>query len=312
MSTIRSSEDGTHIIADPRPSNVHPESMKALVGSAKAISNARLMALGIDPAQRAAAEQKRKSCWGLREGEVCYPPYHSSDAGSRRCPADRVREVAERLGFLLDRCFSDEVNWRDGGRIGPRLFASFQLKDEVSIVRNKTRCSLARAVEEAHEIAADPRALNSLWHGTTGLGKTHLQLAVFFTALENGYRLVYTYDQEMLRIAEGLRSFNEDVRKVAEAKRDTLLRVDAIFYNDLAMDKNPTERPGRPLLTGLLHEILEYGSGRFHATTNQTPQELEKPGDVGPRVISRILAAHRGRAPSLLFFQGDDQRMSWY
>lgn len=320
MREIRNDEDGTHLFAETRPSMVHPSKADKLVLEFTQITGIgtadteHLIALGLDPAALLEATKRQPGfeCWGLRAGETCYRTYHTDGLTSRTCPVVKVRAVAKDLEFLLDRCLPEDVDWRtDGQPLGMRLFRSFKHKPDVFVLRDKQRHSLELAVKEARAIGQDPRRHSSIWHGTTGLGKTHLQLAAFFTALEAGYRLVFTNDLELVRIIEGLRSFDEGLRKAAEAKKDLLLRAEAIFYNDLATDTPDRERPGRPWLANLLLEVLEYGAGRIHVTSNLAPAQFLDNKDTGPRVASRMLAAHRGRAPSVLLFAGEDQRTSW-
>lgn len=135
-----------------------------------------------------------------------------------------------------------------------------------------------------------------LFQGATGLGKTHLSLAIASTAIEKGYGVIYGSVQELMNKIE-----NEHFGR-EQAKHDTrrlLIDCDLLILDDLG-----TEFITQFTVSALYHIINSrlLGNKPTIISTNLTLNELEE--KYSERIVSRIAGNYR-----MLKFVGNDIRM---
>lgn len=253
-------------------------------------------------------------CWATQGDEVCENGWHSQGATreqgtARRCPAATIRMRAEALGDLVDRCMPKGEDWRDGKPISPRLRAKLR-RCNVWAVERGARIELREVIERAADFGAKLDR-HGLWTGHSGLGKTHLQLLVYFGALERGFSAFWMDDPTARRLVTERRSYDIGERERAEQRWRQLLRAQLICWSDMASDKVPPrfDQPGRPLLESAMWELMECGRAKILASSNEPVERLAEHGDVGARVISRLAGAVCGAPALVLHFEGDDQRL---
>lgn len=138
---------------------------------------------------------------------------------------------------------------------------------------------------------------NLLFLGKTGLGKTHLSLAIARTVLEKGYGVIYNSVQDLLGQAERER-FGRAPEGAPENILETAMACDLLILDDLGTEFSS------PFNLSAINQLV---SGRLLAgrptviNTNLSLKELEE--RYQPRVTSRILGNY-----SLREFLGNDVR----
>ena len=132
-----------------------------------------------------------------------------------------------------------------------------------------------------------------LMTGATGLGKTHLSLAIAAKVLEKGYTVIYGSSPELLHTLER-EHFGRDDKDTMSA----LTNCDLLIYDDLGAE------PDKPLYLSLLYEIVNSRICRGLPTivsTNYSTQELRS--HYPDKICSRLLSFR------LMAFVGSDIRM---
>lgn len=244
--------------------------------------------------------EQRRPCWALTQpGPICTGSMHSDGKESWPCRALRVRLEQARLKKLLTEC---KVPSSYDGPISPILAMSYEHDRPLRVERWDTRSEvpLSEMIALAHAEATEVMLKNALLHGPTGTGKTHIELLIYFTALECGVDAVWIDDKELRPLVADLASFDEEIKRAAETRWSLLCRRKVIFYSDLGLDDDPPResKPSHPLLAGHLWKLLEEGTACVRATTNLPPRRAEgddrrigslsEHPDVGPRVLSRL------------------------
>ena len=131
-------------------------------------------------------------------------------------------------------------------------------------------------------------------HGKTGLGKTHLSLAIAMAAVEKGYGVVYGSVQTLLGKLEKER-FDKSSADHGEAE-ESLLGCDLLVLDDLGTEVSTS------FTLAWVYSIINTRLMRNLPTiisTNLTPEELEA------RYAERITSRITGCYVSLAFFGRD-------
>lgn len=131
-----------------------------------------------------------------------------------------------------------------------------------------------------------------LMSGATGLGKTHLSLAIAARLLEKGYSVIYGSSPELLRILE-----REYFGKSDKDTMSALVGCDLFILDDLGAEME------KPLYDSLLYEIINSRVSRglpMIVSTNYSTTELQK--HYPDKICSRLLSFH------LMPFFGNDIR----
>ena len=132
-----------------------------------------------------------------------------------------------------------------------------------------------------------------LMSGATGLGKTHLSLAIAARVIDHGFSVIYGSSPELMRILE-----REYYGKSDNDTMSALTGCDLLILDDLGAEVD------KPLDSSLLYEIINGRVSRglpMIVSTNYSPGELGK--HYQDKICSRLLSFH------LMPFYGNDIRM---
>ena len=142
----------------------------------------------------------------------------------------------------------------------------------------------------ASDFSADSDSI--LMNGGTGLGKTHLSLAIAEAAIEKGHSVIYGSCPEFLRTLE-----REHFGRSAEDTMPSLTRCDLLILDDLGAETD------KPLYTSLLYELINSRISRCLPTiisSNLDVNELKQ--RYHDRIWSRLFSME------VLMFVGNDVR----
>lgn len=158
-------------------------------------------------------------------------------------------------------------------------------------IRATMKRNFAECVEYAESFDGSGRGL--LMSGATGLGKTHLSLAVANRVIERGYSVIYGSAPELLRMLD-----NEQFGRSNGDTMSLLTGCDLLILDDLGAE-NSTERN-----TSQLYEIINARMNRgipLIVSTNLTLPQLR--ARYQDRICSRLLSLNA------LMFCGTDNRL---
>lgn len=162
-----------------------------------------------------------------------------------------------------------------------------------TVVREEMREILSRCKTYAQEFS--PASESLFFVGRTGLGKTHLSLAIAQTVIQKGYGVVYGTAQNLLSKLEKERfgqAENQDTESL-------LLDCDLLILDDLGTEYTTN------YIVSAVYNIINTRMLRGRATiinTNLPITQLEK--KYTDRVVSRILGNY-----TVFHFQGNDLRI---
>lgn len=216
------------------------------------------------------------------------PPYtckECRDTGyvqGRRCTC---------LTNLAARYEAEEFN--AAAHIEPQTFETFHLR----YYEGAARKTMGEILDSCRAYAEQfqPHAASLLMMGETGLGKTHLSLAIASRVMERGFSAVYVSSPDLFRKLQ-----NEYYGK-GEPGADTmtvLLDTDLVILDDLGAEI------GSQFNTSALYNIVNSRLNAGRATiisTNLPPRELE--ARYGARIASRLLTMYK-----CFYFVGRDVR----
>ena len=145
------------------------------------------------------------------------------------------------------------------------------------------------------EYAADfsRRSPSLLLYGKTGLGKTHLSLAIAGKAVEEGYGVIYSSAQNLFNKLE-----KDKFGKADANTEETILDCDLLIIDDLGAEFTTQ------FTVSALYNIVnsrELEGKPTIISTNLMPEQLTKA--YGERIASRILSNY-----VMLYFDGSDIR----
>lgn len=136
-----------------------------------------------------------------------------------------------------------------------------------------------------------------LMHGLTGLGKTHLSLAIAFKIIEKGYTALYETSSQIIRNML-TNKFSLKDNKNEDSYVSLITKTDLLILDDLGCEFSSQ------LNKSAIFEIINLRTSLNRPiiiNTNYTPEELEK--IYGERVISRIFSTLK-----IISFKGSDNR----
>lgn len=108
---------------------------------------------------------------------------------------------------------------------------------------------------------------NALFIGGTGLGKTHLAIALGLTACQKGYSVLFTTAMDMVNQLQAAQSDATLVKKLRHYARPQVLVLDELGYL-------PIDKQGADLIFQVVSQRYERGS--IILTTNRAPKEWTK------------------------------------
>ena len=137
------------------------------------------------------------------------------------------------------------------------------------------------------------RSPSLLLYGKTGLGKTHLSLAIAGNAVEEGYGVIYSSAQNLFNKLE-----KDKFGKADANTEEAILDCDLLIIDDLGAEFTTQ------FTVSALYNIVnsrELESKPTIISTNLMPEQLTK--SYGERIASRILSNY-----VMLYFDGSDIR----
>ena len=141
----------------------------------------------------------------------------------------------------------------------------------------------------------NPKADSLLMFGRTGLGKTHLSLAIANTVLEKGYSVIYDSVINILRNIEREHFSREHSSEMIDLIMDT----DLLILDDLGTEYETQ------FYNATIYNIVNTRLNSSKPTIISTNLDFAGINSkYGERVVSRIVAAY-----TCLEFQGDDVRL---
>ncbi len=192
---------------------------------------------------------------------------------------------------LCGKLAADELNKTANLKLSS--FDSFRLV----YYQNEDYQIMKRILEFTQQYAAtfQPHSESILMFGKTGLGKTHLSLAIANAVLEKGYSVVYDSAINILRKVEKEHFSREHSSEMI----DLILNAELLILDDLGTEFES------PFYNSVIYNIVNTRYNKGIPTiinTNLSFEGIEKKYD--ERVVSRIHSVYK-----CLQFSGEDVRM---
>ncbi len=232
----------------------------------------------------------------------------------RDCRLNLYRAERKRLAAQLALCGYPEHEDEIQAPIGPALWASIDPKRKVANLRDEMK----RASEYKR------RGWQSAGHlaliGSTGVVKSHLIFALYFSALWDGVVGLYLTMSDLRQASKELDSHNERVSHDAEYRIKGWQKRKLLVFDDLGdrlTDQRMSREPGSTKAAALLLDVLNGHSGKRMFAANLDSDGLAEHPDIGARAVSRLFGDHRVETKDkrvdmqpcmILSLYGDDQR----
>ena len=165
------------------------------------------------------------------------------------------------------------------GRIGPEMlrrmtFESFDVRGNNP--SSSQRASLEAAFKAAKNFAADPDGWLSLF-GDTGVGKTHLAVAIAVERVKKGHQVFFTFVPELL---DYLRyTYTPDSRVTYDSVFDEVKNTSLLILDDLGQERSS------PWAYEKLYQIIVHRhNGRLPTVLTTLVDFSEERGPIGSRV----------------------------
>lgn len=223
--------------------------------------------------------------------DIHYRCHHCCDTGFvNGYPCTCLKQELGRVG-------AERINARAQLRLC--TFDTFSIDYYRTLPQNEF-LSMQKILHECKEYAASfhRNAGSILMMGNTGLGKTHLSLAIADSVLKKGYCVIYDSAGALLRRIEQ----EQFGRTPDAADTDTLgllLECDLLIFDDFGTEFDTTF--SRSAIYTLLNGRLSAGKPTI-INTNLTHAEIE--ARYGDRIVSRLFSTCIGMA-----FHGNDIRL---
>lgn len=224
--------------------------------------------------------------------DVHYACPNCQDTGyviNRRCQC---------LETLLRQLAYEKVS--ESGGMGDCRFDNFLISYYPDVPRegklpSRVMASILKACEE-YAAQFHPRADSLLFRGHTGLGKTHLSLAIAHQVVEKGYGVYYVSCQRLMDLLEA-----QHFRRAGDGNdyKQLVLDCDLLILDDLGAEFSTNFTVAA--LQNLINTRLTDSRPTIISTNLDTKMLGERYGE---RVVSRLLCAYRA-----FTFIGDDIRM---
>ena len=252
-----------------------------------------------------------ETCPAIKPGERCRNGWHELASGVKTCPMERYRSERKRLAQELALCGYGPERDEMSDDIGRVLFKSIDPRRDAATLGaagvKELRSVLLRVGELKQEGAAGQ--CNIALIGSTGTAKTMLNFALYFAWLRLGMSCHWLEQGELIRQAKNLASGIEGLPESAQSWLASIRRYKILFLSDLAAQKaDKSSEPGISPLANLLQALLNRYSGRLAWDSNLDADMLRRHPDVGPRIVSRLMADRGGSPCEVLTLWGADQR----
>ena len=198
---------------------------------------------------------------------------------------------------MLNAAASEELNASSPLRLS--TFESFDLtrysEEQIKGIQGTHRANMEKILLACKEFAENFRkdSRGFLMLGDTGLGKTHLSLAIASTVIEKGYSAVYNSAPELMR------KLNKEFYGRSDADTMGLITAcDLLILDDLGAEPDSDQN------VSMLYEIVNARQNRqipIIVNSNLSVEELRS--RYKDRVVSRLFSLNT------LFFYGKDNRL---
>lgn len=171
------------------------------------------------------------------------------------------------------------------------LYPTTIVEDIQQSVRALMKSNFAACIEFAESFSGYGNGL--LMVGATGLGKTHLSLAIANRVIDRGFSVIYGSVPELLRMLN-----NEQFGRASGDTMSLLTGCDLLILDDLGAENSSEYN------TSQIYEIINARINRnipFIASTNLKIQQLK--ARYQDRIVSRLLSL------DVLMFYGTDNRL---
>lgn len=189
-------------------------------------------------------------------------------------------------------------------RIKDSAFSDFSLNmypDRLDRNGISPRAHMAVVFEACKDYAAEfsPDARSLLLIGDTGLGKTHLSLAIAAAVTEAGFGVVYTPVQKLMDKLEAAKfSYAAEAKEQYARDTENVLSCDLLVLDDLGAEF--ITQFSAATLYNIVNTRLVEGRPAI-ISTNLDPAEIQ--AKYSPRMLSRLMGGYRS-----LKFMGNDVR----
>lgn len=269
------------VIADPSRAEEHIEELQHLN-------------LTLQEKRQLLLQQKGYSCDYLAEQHGCDLCGDSGYVGIRMCAC--LRELLKKSAYASLGAVSQSANC---------TFQSFSLEyypdkpvDASGVIpRQRMGQVLEACLQYARSFSRQSESLLLLGH--TGLGKTHLSLAMAAAATEAGFGVVYTPVQKLMdRLESDKFSYKSEAKENYAGNMDYVLSCDLLVLDDLGTEFN-TQFTGA-VLYNIINSRLVENRPTIISTNLELNQIEEK---YSQRMVSRLICTYK-----VLKFYGKDIR----
>lgn len=200
----------------------------------------------------------------------------------RRCAGDRIRTAARPIVGMLARYGADPEQTLAGVDPVPALLESLRPMPATTGFDRVHR--MLREVTAHH---AEARLYHVVIHGHVGTAKSHALLVLYFNAVRQGCKCVWTSWTDWREQAQRAESFDEAVASAALTWFNSVERADVVVIDDV-LAVGWAFQAERSRVQSRLAQYLERRRGRALVSTNLSPAELRDEANLGERLWSRL------------------------
>lgn len=260
------------------------------------------------------------ACPALRADEgKCWHGAHSLQGFNnwRTCPLVRYHAERQRLSAQLALC-GYGVNVDALARpIAPELGRLLDARRDVAGLEDLI-AAIAAIIERGPKASGHVALV-----GTVGTAKTHALLLLFFWARWNGVRAAWLTSSDLRELAQELRAFDEERQAAARGILKSWQAKHLLVFDDLgdSLSDPRAREPGSSAVAALMQDLLNGSEARIFWSSNlgvrraddekknrKAVDELRQHADLGPRVVDRLSADHRGAPCIAVHLEGSSQR----
>lgn len=224
---------------------------------------------------------------------------------SRMCPMRFYHDERRRLSAQLSACGIPASQDMSAGGISQALLRG--------IDQHRAVIGLRDALQATKQIrdAGWPSCGHFAIIGTVGTAKTHLLLALYFSALEAGISSWWLTSGDLRQVAKDQASYDDADQDKARTRLSSWQHRKLLVIDDLGdrLSDQRSQDPGTSQVSALLLDLLNGTTARIFWSSNLAEAGLRKHPDIGPRAVSRLFADHSGTACRVVALGGEDQRL---
>lgn len=240
----------------------------------------------------------------------CDTHYLRGDRSARVCPLTWYKAARVRLSGELALCGYTPDKDALSRPIATELRAGLELREEVAGL-----AGLMDLVDAGLSRGFRGQFGHIALIGTPGTAKTHALLTLYFAALWEGIPARWVESAHLARLAKLRESPRWEESDQAQTELRTLRAAKILFIDDLGdrVTDPHAKTAGSSKYAALLLDLLNKYPGRVCWSSNlgidgKDGQQLADHPDVGPRLLSRLLADHSGVPVLGASLDGLDQR----